>query len=134
MITRSLNISLALAIVSSACTAQIASESNLTLNHIIPKPLSISRADGKFELKSNTTFYYTKDALTPIGVFTTLLKNSTGINFKTAPLNGERPGMLFIVSDTLNSLGEEGYKLKITPQSISVYAKPGRGFLMPRKP
>jgi hexosaminidase len=127
MITRSLNISLALAIVSSACTAQVVSESNLTLNHIIPKPLSISRADGKFELKSNTTFYYTKNALTPIGVFTTLLKNSTGINFKTAPLNGEKPGMLFIVSDTLNSLGEEGYKLKITPQSISVYAKTGAG-------
>lgn len=116
-----------LAIVSSTCTAQVVFKSNLALNNIIPKPLSISRADGKFELKSNTTFYYSKDALAPIGVFTELLKNSTGIKFKTVPLKQEKQGILFILSDTLNSLGDEGYKIKISPQSISVYAKTGAG-------
>jgi hexosaminidase len=111
----------------SLCNAQVTYKNNLLQNNIIPKPLSISRADGRFELKPNTIIYYSKDALAPIGVFTTLLKSSTGINFKTAALKQEKQGIFFITSDTLNSLGNEGYKLKISTQSIHVYAKTGAG-------
>lgn len=127
MITRFLKFSVVLTMAGSLCNAQVTYKNNLLLNNIIPKPLSISRADGAFELKANTTFYYTKDALAPIGLFTALLKNSTGINFKTAPLKQEKQGIFFVVSDTLNSLGNEGYQLKISTQSIRVYAKTGAG-------
>ncbi|RBQ10146.1 beta-N-acetylglucosaminidase [Pedobacter miscanthi] len=111
----------------SLCDAQETYKDNLLLNNVIPKPLSINRADGRFELKPTTTFYYTKDAQVPIGVFTELLKGSTGINFKTAPLKQEKQGIFFITSDTLNSLGNEGYQLKISTQSIRVYARTAAG-------
>jgi len=127
MITKFLKISLALSISYSICFAQRPQTKRLTSNHIIPKPLSVNASQGTFELKPNTTFYYTKDALAPIGVFTALLKSSTGINFKATPLKNEKEGILFITSDTLNSLGNEGYHLKISPQSIRVYAKTGAG-------
>ncbi len=90
MITKFLKISLALSISSSICFAQRTQTKRLTSNHIIPKPLSVNASQGTFELKANTTFYYTKDALAPIGVFTALLKSSTGINFKATPLKNEK--------------------------------------------
>ncbi|GAA4197154.1 beta-N-acetylhexosaminidase [Pedobacter jeongneungensis] len=127
MITKILKISLLLSISFSVCFSQEVKPGNLSLNHIIPKPLSVIAAQGKFELKPGTTFYYSKDAWAPTGVFTALLKKSTGLNFRTAALIEEKQGVFFITSDTLKSLGEEGYRLKISPQSIKVYAKTGAG-------
>jgi len=118
---------MALAMASSLCFSQEKQLNSLTLNQIIPKPLSVSDARGKFQIKANTPIYYHAAAIAPIGVFTGLLKNSTGHRFKTSQLTDQKQGILFMLSDTLNSLGDEGYKIKISPHAMIVYAKTGAG-------
>ncbi|WP_199748364.1 beta-N-acetylhexosaminidase [Pedobacter sp. KBW01] len=104
-----------------------AQTTNLSLNSIIPKPLSVTPYAGKFEFKPTTPIYYQGQAQAPISLFAMLLTGSTGIKAKTLPLQNQSQGILFMVSDTLNSLGEEGYRIGITPTAISVYAKTSAG-------
>ena len=125
--TKTLKMILAFSFAASTSFSQTNHPTRLDLNSVIPKPLSVITASGKFEFNPTTAIYYHKDALAPIGVFTALLKSSTGLTFKPTQLTNQKQGILFMVSDTLNSLGEEGYKIKISPQAISVYAKTGVG-------
>jgi len=126
MKTKILKMMMALSMTASISSAQT-SKSNLSLNRITPKPLAVTAYAGKFDLTPTTPIYYHPKALAPIGVFTALLATSTGIKNKTLPLQNQNAGILFMVSDTLNSLGEEGYRIKITPTALSVYARTAAG-------
>ncbi|SDD73704.1 beta-N-acetylhexosaminidase [Pedobacter soli] len=127
MKTKILKMMLALTLSASIGFAQTSEPGNLSLNSIIPKPLSVSAHTGKFEFKPTTPIYYQPRAQAPISVFIAQLAGSTGIKAKTSLLTNQSQGILFMVSDTLNSLGEEGYCIRITPTAISVYAKTGAG-------
>jgi len=117
----------ALTLSASISFSQTTKSQDLSSNGIIPKPLSVTPSAGKFEFKPTTPIYYQGQAQTAINLFVSLLAGSTGINTKTLPLQNQSEGVLFMVSDTLNSLGEEGYRIRITPAAISVYAKTGAG-------
>ncbi|WP_052266015.1 family 20 glycosylhydrolase [Pedobacter kyungheensis] len=127
MKTKILKMMLALTLSTSIGFAQTSKSGNLALNSIIPKPLSVSAHTGKFEFKPTTPIYYQPQAQAPISVFIGQLAGSTGVKAKTLPLTNQSQGILFMVSDTLNSLGEEGYRIRIAPTAISVYAKTGAG-------
>ncbi|MNK64813.1 Beta-hexosaminidase [compost metagenome] len=118
---------LALTLSASISFPQTTKSQDLSSNGVIPKPLSVTPSAGKFEFKPTTPIYYQGQAQTAIDLFVSLLAGSTGINTKTLPLKNQSQGVLFMVSDTLNSLGEEGYRIRITPAAISVYAKTGAG-------
>ncbi len=118
---------LALTLSTSIGFSQTTNPSNLSLNSVIPKPLSVSTYAGQFKLKATTPIYYQPQAQAPIGVFAAQLVSSTGKKAKISPFTNQSQGILFMVSDTLNSLGEEGYRIRITPTAMSVYAKTGAG-------
>jgi len=127
MKTKILKMMLVLAFSTSISFAQTTNTGNLTLNSIIPKPLSVTTSAGKFEFKATTPVYYQPKAQAPLSVFTAQLASSTGVKTKISPLMDQKQGILFMVSDTLTSLGEEGYRIRITPTAVSVYAKTGAG-------
>lgn len=127
MKSKILKMILALTLMAPASFSQIANPANLTLNSIIPKPLSVTTHTGKFEFNPTTPIYYHPQAQAPISIFTAQLASSTGIKAKISPLHNQKQGIFFMVSDTLRSLGEEGYRIRVTPTALSVYAKTGAG-------
>ena len=118
---------LALTLSASVSFSQTTKPGNLSLNSIIPKPLSVSTYAGKFEFKVTTPIYYQGPAQAPVSLFASLLAGSTGKKAKISAFAHQKQGIIFMVSDTLSSLGEEGYRIRVTPTVINVYAKTSAG-------
>ncbi|MCZ4244109.1 beta-N-acetylhexosaminidase [Pedobacter punctiformis] len=100
---------------------------DLLTNHVIPKLLEVKQQSGNFVLKSTTPLICEANVQPAIKVFAGVIRNSTGYKFKIETPDQKKEGISFKVVDTLQSLGNEGYKLIITPNGINILAKTNAG-------
>lgn len=92
-------------------------------NTIIPRPAQFEMRDGSFLLKSDTVLVADK-ATEPIGTLLAgWLAPATGfrIELRTAEEAGDNSIHLALDS-SLSRLGDEGYRLEVTPQRITIRA------------
>lgn len=96
---------------------------------IIPEPVTLSAVQGEYTLKGPLTIgisdniqaaevagYLLNTIATPTGYLTTIQKNSSNANIK-----------LILLSPEEKVLGNEGYKLSVTPSSITISANKAAG-------
>jgi hexosaminidase len=109
---------------------QTKEHSDLRFVAIIPQPISVTPANGVFELKSTTSIYVKAGGQEWMGVARSLverLRPSTNFELKVMEVQ-EKPssGIYFnIVSDS--GLGEEGYELGIAEELITISANKAAG-------
>lgn len=113
--------------VSCSTTPEFTNETQIS---IIPLPASVQRAPGAFSLNGDTVIYTKDDAdsMHCANYLSKQLYQASGIKI---PVLTGRPSAKanFIVvttSDKIN-LGEEAYKLKVTPSAAVLVANKGRG-------
>ncbi len=96
------------------------------LNNIIPLPVSVAPTNDIFVLAQGTTVYVKPgiSQLVAIGQYLVdKLNPSTGLNIRVVTTQGTPPkGSISLVTVGDPSLGEEGYTLTITKDSVSVIA------------
>ena len=97
---------------------------------IIPEPVSLVKKEGSFNLKDNTVINLTgndKDASKAVDYLTASISGATG--FKWVVKNSAAGGTinLSILASKDNELGTEGYKLVVSPQSVSISANQAAG-------
>lgn len=89
---------------------------------VIPEPLQKSLQEGMFEINGKTKIYASKQAVQVAELFAQVLRGSIG--FRLPVEIGEKPGkgIYFILESTSAELGKEGYRLNVTPRSVTVVA------------
>jgi hexosaminidase len=107
---------------------------DLQKSDLIPKPVSVVTAKGKFEIKSGTNIYIVGESpeLLRIGQFLAdKLKPSTGFDIKVIPTDaapGKGQICLFLTANNPNSqLGDEGYELIINQKLLTLSANTPAG-------
>lgn len=103
---------------------------NETQISIIPLPASVQRATGTFELNEDTVIYTKddKDSIHCANFFSEKFAKASGM---TIPVVTARPKVkknIIVVAITDKvELGDEAYKIKVTPDAAVVIANKGRG-------
>jgi hexosaminidase len=97
------------------------------MKNLIPKPVSITPAEGTFELNAKTQVLVepASDELLAIGGYLAEgLKATTGLVIPVGDVEGTAPeGSITIkVGETDSALGGEGYQLTVTPQGVEIAA------------
>lgn len=113
--------------VMTSCGSQPAPERcyNKGIN-IIPVPTSLVEQEGVYTLTGSTTFYApTEQAKTVAEFFAARLKQSTGFNLKVT--DAEKSGAIKLLIDDSLDMNEEGYKLDVTTDGVTVVAKTAHG-------
>lgn len=94
---------------------------------IIPKPVSITVKPGFFKLTPNTVIVSNNDTNALASQLASNLSHATGftlkITKKPTPLNA----ITLQIDPTIKHLGNEGYKLKVTPYRIMLSAPADKG-------
>jgi hexosaminidase len=117
----------ALAFIFSGCqTTPKPSESNEELT-IIPMPAKAVLNTGNFAITKNTVIYCnSKELLTVAEYLVTKIAGATGFNLQIKEGSGK--GINFEISGTSDStLGNEGYKLQVTPKNVVLTANKANG-------
>lgn len=97
--------------------------------NIIPQPVSIQYQQGNFILSGNTSIQYNvqqKDIKFAIEYLNAQLKSSIGI---ALPVNVPRPTTIQLSIEKIAAIGDEGYKMEILPQKITVKANSKAGIV-----
>jgi hexosaminidase len=98
--------------------------------NIIPLPEKVQLKDGFFTITPQTQVLTSKDA-EGIGQYLNgLLKPAMGGALtlrKTAKVTPENNSILLIIKAVENDLGDEGYKLDVTPTSVAIIANAPAG-------
>lgn len=94
---------------------------------IIPKPAKMEVGNGYFKIDNNTALKF--DAKNPAlkqtaSLFSSFLKDVSGI---TIPQNGNHGKSISFELKKISGIGDEGYKLSVSPTSIVVSANTPRG-------
>jgi hexosaminidase len=107
-------------------TTQNHSESKEELT-IIPKPAKVVLNTGIFDITKNTVIYCNSKELLPVAEYlVTKLAGATGYNLQMSEGSGK--GINFEISGTADStLGNEGYKLQVTPKNVVLTANKANG-------
>ncbi len=95
--------------------------------HVIPKPDSVTVLSGTFRMTQNTSIEAQQDLLEKAEQLRGFLSTASGFRL---PINEKGPGGNLIqlkLTEGPSSLGEEGYELSITPQSVLIAALKPRG-------
>ena len=83
---------------------------------IVPKPVDLSIQAGAFALTEKTTVKTDEDSRPAALMLTTWLSNATG-----QPITLAESGAISLKIDpSLSELGDEGYRLNITPEAIAI--------------
>lgn len=96
---------------------------------IIPYPQKLIQHSGKFIFNKNTTLnIQTNNAEinTLVQEFSNQIKTTSGIEFKNGKNNSKKSNIISFTED--KSIAFEGYKLKITPESVQISASSPNGF------
>jgi len=97
---------------------------------VIPQPSKISPSVGEFELKSTTQILFSGDVEKTGQYLQALLQPATGFSLEMEEAANNDPGadvILLTIDRVDTSLGDEGYKLKITPENVIITAAKGAG-------
>ena len=92
---------------------------------LIPKPASIFESEGNFLLSSNTRILLQKEdnELTSIGnLLAGYIREATGKEFPVEDNAGQAEHGIHLVLESETSLGDEGYDLSITTDSVQLSA------------
>jgi len=113
-------------IFNSCQTTQKHSESNYELT-IIPKPAKVVLNTGNYAITKNTVIYCNSKELLPVAEYMVAkVSGSTGYNLQINEGTGK--GINFEILDTADStLGNEGYKLQVTPNNVELTANKANG-------
>jgi hexosaminidase len=93
---------------------------------IIPQPVKMSLNSGEFELKKNSVIYFSGLDLYPVAEYLAdEVSEASGLELKMK--EGQGKGINLVIREDLeSSLGNEGYKLNVSPGKIEISAaKPG---------
>ena len=103
-------------------------ETDLSKEHLIPKPVAVISTKSSFILDKNTTINTDSDSkFIAVGKFLLKkIKSKTGLNLKTTTNNSTTKG-IFILKVDDGTLGDEGYKITISENSITINAKSDKG-------
>jgi hexosaminidase len=96
---------------------------------LIPKPVSITPAQGAFELNEKTTIYVDKSSTgleTLTGYLAQKLFPATGIKLNIAAEKGENQ-IALLLSENDGDLKDEGYDLDIKPTGVTISANKPAG-------
>ena len=96
---------------------------------VIPKPMDVAVSDGAFTLKPDTRIEVEKGAESIAAYLSEMLSPITGSALETAEPSGKEPRSNTILLTTAGadesldeSLGAEGYELKVTSEAIAIRA------------
>ncbi len=105
-----------------------AKEKRIAEINVIPKPLSIQKGEGAFTINSNTKIILTDDnkALKKgVEIFSNIINQSSAFKLKTEVkskgVSGE-DAIVVSLSEDDERYGNEGYSLKVTPETIAIEA------------
>ncbi len=110
-----------------SCTTSSTNEIVMTSDiAIIPKPNSITKSEGVFELKNTTSFEFNDISIRPIAdLFVEKIRFLTGVSILTNQDTKESNIQLMINKEL--DINEEGYLLYTLPNTIVIEAKSTKG-------
>ena len=79
---------------------------------LIPKPLSITAHEGGYTINKNTKIFCSKEANKTASILAEVLRKSTGYKLPIAEPDDTKEGIHIILTNKIDSLGKEGYKLE----------------------
>ena len=98
---------------------------------VIPKPVLVKAQQGAFRLTRSTAIYVPKNALgdaTAAEYLAEKLRPATGFKFKVVETGKTPPkGSIYLASSQVSTLGEEGYRLQISSEHLTLSAKTSTG-------
>jgi len=102
---------------------------DLSKQNIIPKPVSVIPTNGAFQLTQNSVIYVSgDDEVKEIGnLLADKLNPSTGFAIQVSSDNSLHDGGIYLGLKNDNELGEEGYELVITEESVGLTANKPAG-------
>lgn len=93
---------------------------------IAPRPASASVTDGTFAIAPGTTIAVSDDGLVPTAeLFAAVLRPSTG--FALPVSRADQGSIVLRLDPSLDDLGDEGYELTVTPESVVIAAPRSAG-------
>ncbi len=96
---------------------------------IIPQPVSLSVKDGHFIIDRNTSITFNtkeKDLPHAVNFFNAFIKNISGFSL---PLNVKKNKSIFLEIKKTANIGDEGYLLSVSPNSIKIIANKKEGIV-----
>jgi hexosaminidase len=96
---------------------------------IIPQPVSLSVQDGYFTIDKNTSIIFNNkesDLHHAANFFNAFVKNISG---ETLPFNVKKNKSIFLEIKKTDKIGDEGYLLDVTPNSIKIIANDKAGII-----
>ena len=97
--------------------------------NIIPQPVMIEYKQGNFVFNGNTAVLYNpkqNGLKTAVDFLNIQVKNLVGFGL---PVNTSRPAAIHLSIEKVSIVGDEGYKMEITPQKITIKANSGAGII-----
>lgn len=87
---------------------------------IVPKPMQAERKSGEFVLSEKTRFVASGEATAVAETLAQSLRTPTGLPLSVHAVIGGPSVISLEIDESLSSLGEEGYRLEVTPQRVSI--------------
>lgn len=97
--------------------------------NIIPQPVKIETKTGKFVLDGTAAVQYNprqKELKTAVDFLNLQLKTVAGF---VLPVNANRSTIIQLSIEKLDAVGNEGYKIEVTPQKIAIKANSKTGIM-----
>ncbi len=89
---------------------------------LIPKPLSITTHEGSYIINKNTKIFSAKEANKTTSILAAVLRKSTGYKLPIVKPDNTKEGIHIVLTNKIDSLGQEGYKLEVTNKKITISA------------
>lgn len=92
--------------------------------NIIPKPMSLVRNEGSFQLNTFTKIFYEKDTKNIADYLIEIIEPSTGFDLILQEWDGSviNNSIIISISNSANNFGKEGYKLVVNSDNITIEA------------
>ncbi|MCD4753160.1 MAG: beta-N-acetylhexosaminidase, partial [Anaerolineaceae bacterium] len=87
---------------------------------LVPQPSSVVERDSCFKLSAATTFSISEELKKIAHSFLCQINKATG--FQYSAKNGTQGDVQFLLDESLDGLGDEGYQLEVTPKSLVLKA------------
>ena len=118
---------LCLACILPACQKRQAPETHEGALSIIPEPVNIALNPGYFSIRENSTVYWTGEGLEPVAQYL-IARLGPATGFSLSVKQGSGRGINLRILDAADEpLGDEGYRLSVTPRNIELTANQANG-------
>lgn len=97
--------------------------------NVIPVPLQLSEETGVFTVNENTRIYADEPVARVADFFAAIARTSTGFPLPVSTTEKPEKGIWFVIESGDDSLGKEGYRMKVTTDNITITASDAKGLL-----